>query len=379
MALRRIAIALWLAGCAPGGETGGTIDVTATLDRAAADFGVVRVTGLPFAGDTTALSVFAATDSVLAGSPTLSGRWSRSGDTMLFTPRFPPSSGVALWVRADGARLGRTDSARLLQWWQFDFPAVAGDTSPPTLVAIHPAGDSLPENLLRWYLEFSRPMRPGQALDHVRLVDDQGGEDRTAFLDTSEELWDPEGRRLTLLFDPGRVKRGIRTNVEQGRPLVAGHAYRLRIEPGWEDLSGRGLEGRSEKMIVTTAADHDGPDPLTWDLLLPVVGGTDPLVVSFGEPLDHALATQLIAVIDERGAPVRGAVVLKRDDREWRFTPDEPWTEGRYQLLTSPELEDVAGNRPGRPFDHETGTVPGGASPTGPIVRRFEPRRRTPH
>jgi hypothetical protein len=46
VALRRLAVALWLAACAPAGEDGGTIDVTATLDRAAADFGAIRVTGL---------------------------------------------------------------------------------------------------------------------------------------------------------------------------------------------------------------------------------------------------------------------------------------------------------------------------------------------
>jgi len=382
VALRRLAVVLWLVGCGTGGETGGTIDVTATLERAAADFGAIRVTGLSAdevqraASDTALLSVFAASDSVQPGSPALSGTWRRSGDTMVFAPRFPPSSGVALWVRVNRARRGGDDAPA--KWWKFDLPATADDSAPSRLVAIHPANDTLPENLLRWYFEFSRPMRPGQALAHVRLLNDRGEEDRTAFLDTSEELWDPEGRRLTLLFDPGRVKRGIRTNLEQGRPLEAGRSYRLVVDPAWQDMSGRGLGAAFEKNIVVAPADHEGPDPASWRLLLPVVGTTDPLAISFGEVLDHALASRLIIVLDDRGHSIPGRVELRNGDREWTFAPGVRWAPGRHQLHVSPELEDLAGNRPGRPFDHEAGATPGGSPPSGPIVRWFEPRPPAP-
>ena len=380
MALRNsIGLALWLAACAPGGDTGGTIEVTTTPDRAAADFAVVRVTGLSnddlqlATGDPPVVAVFVAEDSVSPGTPALSGTWRMSGDTLLFTPRFAPSPGLALWVRADLARLGRNGPPT--RWWRFELREAASDTSSPRLVAVHPSADSLPENLLRWYLEFSTPMRPGQVMDHVRLIDDQGNEDRTAFLDTSEELWDPDGRRLTLLFDPGRVKRGIRTNLEQGRPLQSGRTYRLRIERGWQDFAGRGLDSPAERRFVATVADHHGPDPQQWRLSLPIVGETAPLVVTFGEPLDHALAARLITVADERGTVIDGQGRVSASDREWRFTPSTPWRAGRYQLRASPELEDVAGNRPGRAFDHEAGTAAGGTSTTAPLVRWFDVKR----
>jgi hypothetical protein len=328
------------------------------------------------ASDTALLSVFAAIDSVPAGLPALSGTWRRFDDTMVFSPRFPPSAGVALWVRINPARQSGEDAAA--QWWKFDLPVAAEDSAPARLVAVHPVNDTLPENLLRWYLEFSRPMRPGQALSHVRLLNDLGEEDRTAFLDTSEELWDPDGRRLTLLFDPGRVKRGIRTNLEQGRPLEAGRSYRLVVDAGWQDMSGRGMASSFEKKIIVAPADHGGPDPASWSLLLPVVGTTDPLVISFGEPLDHALALRLILILDDRGHSIRGRVELYDGDREWTFVPEALWRAGRHQLQVSPELEDLAGNRPGRLFDHEAGATPGGSPPSGPIVRWFEPRPPTP-
>ncbi|MGQ0649577.1 MAG: hypothetical protein ACT4P7_18645 [Gemmatimonadaceae bacterium] len=96
--------------------------------------------------------------------------------------------------------------------------------------------------------------------------------------------------------------------------------------------------------------------------------------MSFGEPLDHARTGRLIVVGNQRGETIPGAVIVELSARRWRFTPAERWRSGRYQLRVSAELEDVAGNRPGRPFDHEAGEVVGGSAPTGPLIRWFEPR-----
>jgi hypothetical protein len=371
-----VIVAAWLAACAPGSEPRGTIDVAANVDRAADDFGQVTIRGLSpkqlqraVAGDGP-LAVFTGlgADSVAADSPPLSGRWRKVRNAAVFTPRFPPAPGVAIWVRYT--------SRDSLRWWRFELTGVGADTVSPRLVAIHPSLDTLPENLLRWYLEFSRPMRPGQALDHVRLVDSRGKVDHTAFLATSEELWNPDGTRLTLLFDPGRVKRGVRTNVVQGRPLVAGQRYHLRVEAGWQDLSGRPLDTAFDKTFVVFPADNEGADPQRWSLKLPAPGSNDPLIVSFAEPLDHALASRLIGVHDERSERLEGTTMLRQNDREWLFTPADPWRAARYQLLVSPELEDVAGNRPGKPFDHQAAEQVGGGAPSAPLIRWFEPKSR---
>jgi len=236
---------------------------------------------------------------------------------------------------------------------------------PTSIVAVHPAADSLPENLLRWYLEFSAPMFPGRALDHVRLIDDRGAEVSGAFLDLSEELWDPAGRRLTLLFDPGRVKQGIRTNLESGRPLRAGRHYLLQIDSAWTDAAGRPLSAGVDKRFVATAADHRGPDPADWRISEPAARSRGALEVDFGEPLDHALAGRLLALHDSADRAIDGSVELLDRDRRWRFLPAIAWVPGRYQLKVSPELEDVAGNRPGRPFDLE---LAGGPAPAMPAV-----------
>ena len=82
------------------------------------------------------------------------------------------------------------------------------------VVAVHAGGGTVPSNLLRVYVELSGPMEPGTAYDHIRLVDERRQVVRGAFLELREELWSGDRRWLTLLFDPGRVKRGIQSNLE---------------------------------------------------------------------------------------------------------------------------------------------------------------------
>ena len=45
---------------------------------------------------------------------------------------------------------------------------------------------------------------------------------------------------------------------------------------------------------------------------------------------------------------------LKRDETRLVLTPEHGWRAGRYSLVADPVLEDIAGNRIGRPFDIDT-------------------------
>src|SRR5205085_1618452 len=151
-------------------------------------------------------------------------------------------------------------------------------------------------NLLRWYVELSAPMEPGAALEHVHLLDASGNEVRGAFLAGGEELWDPARRRLTLLLDPGRVKRGIRTNEESGAPLIAGRRYRLVIDADWRDGRGAALVSGFTREFVAVVDDRVSPDVTKWRVTAPRGGSRTPLLVAFGESLDHALASRRIEV-----------------------------------------------------------------------------------
>jgi hypothetical protein len=49
-----------------------------------------------------------------------------------------------------------------------------------------------------------------------------------------------------------------------------------------------------------------------------------------------------------------GKVALDKNESEWRFRPDAPWTEGRYATHVDGVIEDLAGNRLGKLFDVDT-------------------------
>ena len=218
---------------------------------------------------------------------------------------------------------------------------------------VYPSAERLPANLLRLYVVFSTPMAIGESHARLRLEDDRGRTVDRAFLALDEELWDPSGRRLTVLFDPGRIKRGLRANVEMGPPLVKGCRYRLIVDAGWRDASGRALAVPFVKTFEAVAPRRDKPDPGTWSIQPPQAGTRTPLVVRFAEPLDRALLFTSIAVEDARGNRVHGSVEVSGREIEWRFTPDDPWAGGSHRLRISPDLEDPAGNSIARVFDAE--------------------------
>ena len=98
-------------------------------------------------------------------------------------------------------------------------------------------------------------------------------------------------------------------------------------------------------------ADETQPDPKTWTIARPGRLDPRPPALTFPEPLDRA-------ILDERPdagrRPGRGRRRPGRGrgrETRWRFTPERPGPPGDYQLLVDDELEDLAGNSIGRPFE----------------------------
>jgi hypothetical protein len=75
------------------------------------------------------------------------------------------------------------------------------------------------------------------------------------------------------------------------------------------------------------------------------------LIVTAPEPLDHALFARMLVVSDPDGHRVSGSVAVDTGETRWRFTPDRPWTAGNHGIAVDRELEDLAGNGVGRPFE----------------------------
>lgn len=304
------------------------------------DGGVFRVSG--WRGGADCASVF----TVYAGAgdvPGMLGTCTVEAGELIFRPRFPISPGTrvrAVFRAPGGAAVERV----------FELPAAAPRVSTTRVAAVYPSASVLPSNELKFYLYFSGPMQRGEAWRHIHLVDHEGKPIDLPFLEIEQELWDPDATRLTVLFDPGRIKRGLASREEMGPALVEGLQYTLVIDREWPDGHGAPLTVEYRKVFQAGPADRKGIDPSQWKVAAPKAGSRDALTVRFEKPLDYALLQHSLTVQGPSGA-VAGTVAVSGEEREWRFTPERAWPAGAYQVTVQTNLEDLAGNHVGREFD----------------------------
>ena len=232
----------------------------------------------------------------------------------------------------------------------FKLPAIR--PVPTTVVQqVFPSSLILPENLLKFYVHFSAPMSRGRIYEHIHLRNDAGKEIELPFLEIDEELWDPTMTRLTLFIDPGRIKRGVLPLEEIGPALETGKSYSLVIDSDWKDGAGNLLQAGFAKRFSVAAPDRDPPDPARWNIQAPQPDTQTPLMITFPEPMDQALAQRIIQVLGDSDEALSGKVTLGDQERRWIFVPANPWRRGTYQLVVPTTLEDLAGNNIGKPFE----------------------------
>jgi hypothetical protein len=297
--------------------------------------------------------------------PPLAGRYHVEANKVHFTPKYPVALGVTLRARldprvlddpkarprADGDLAGRVVLA------DFNTKDSIVDQPVTSIVKVSPSATELPENLLKFYIQFSAPMGRGEAYRHIRLLDSIGKPISDPFLELDEELWSPDGTRFTLLLDPGRIKRGLKPREEVGPVFEAGKSYALVIDASWPDALGNPLTKGFRRPFNVRPPDMVPPDPHLWKVSEPRGASRDPLVIRFPEPLDHALALRLITVRDSAGRPVKGDVELDEAETRFRLIPKAFWKPGgEYSLEVGTELEDLAGNSVGRPFEVDLST-----------------------
>lgn len=282
--------------------------------------------------------------------PAMVGDVSIAGQTFRFTPRYALEPGLRYRATFHRSKLPGGKSATADVTAAFEIPRSAAQS--PTVVAhIYPSADKLPENQLKFYLHFSAPMSRGEAYRHIHLLSADGKEVEGAFLELGEELWDRDQRRFTLLCDPGRVKRGLKPREELGPVLEEGKNYSLVIDRDWHDATGAALADTITKSFHVLPPDDAPVDPDQWKIKVPTAGTSDPLVVRFPEPLDHAMLERVLQIKRNDGGGIVGSIEIVDNETGWRFTPHEPWTAGDYQLVADATLEDLAGNSINHAFD----------------------------
>jgi hypothetical protein len=269
-------------------------------------------------------------------APPMLGVYTIENGSLVFRPRFPLAAGVRARVVFHPPHGPAIEAV---------FEARMADLTPATRVRhVYPSTDVLPDNELKFYVFFSAPMQRGEAWLHIHLLDQNSKTVELPFLE--QELWDREGQRLTVLFDPGRIKRGLLPLQEAGPAIEEGKQYTLVVDKEWRDARGAPLQEEFRKSFRAGPADRTPPDTAQWRLSPPRAGTSDALVVDFPKPMDYALLMRLLEV-----SGVAGTVSVDRQETEWRFIPSHPWKPGEYRLVVDTALEDLAGNRIGQAFD----------------------------
>ena len=194
-------------------------------------------------------------------------------------------------------------------------------------------------------------MQKGDVYRYIRLREVDGKEVELPFLEIEQEFWSRDSTRLTLLLDPGRIKRGLKPREEMGPILVAGKSYELVISSNWEAANGGELGREFVKQFVAVAEDHAQPNPANWKVTAPAAGSRERLGVVFSDSLDHGMLFLAINVVDSNSNPVAGTVTVSEQETKWSFQPNQDWKSGSYKITVNKDLEDNAGNSIGRPFD----------------------------
>ncbi len=232
-------------------------------------------------------------------------------------------------------------------------PSVS-NAAAPLIKDIYPTSDTLPENLLKLYIQFSQPMQEGISLQHIALLDEHKDTMQATFLDLQPELWNEDRTILTLWLDPGRIKRDLIPNKKMGNPLKSGSSYTLIVSNNWKSAAGLALQQTFTKQFVVTERDGTSPDINQWKILLPAAATNQPLQVFFNEPLDYFLLQETIQVMDNLNNKVAGKLVIDKEEKSIKFIPADNWHKGVYTIQVQSILEDAAGNNLNRLFDRDT-------------------------
>jgi hypothetical protein len=300
-------------------------------------------------------------DNTKTPGPSMFGKYARTGNELTFTPRFPLSAGATY-----RASLKVGDKTASLDY-RVPMPAAK---APPRVVKIYPTADVLPANHLRFYIYFDRPMRGGKGLfQHLAILDDEGKEIAAPWLE--DEIWDEENNCLILYIHPGRIKWGVGHRQSMGPVLHEKQSYALVVRGEWTDLEGNKIGKDTIKKFRTTGEDRVRIELSDWKLTAPKAGTRDAVTLTIPKSIDYRSLQTGLTVSNAKGEVLAGKVAVGKGETNWRFTPKQPWQAGRYKVSVSPDLEDVAGNSPARPFDMDLLTP---KRPAQKLQFEFEPR-----
>ena len=276
-----------------------------------------------------------------ADSTAMLGEYYINSQEIIFEPLIPFSRGLSFAVLFRDKRIGEIEIPK------------ADPAEAPMLLSIYPTNDTLPENLLKIYLQFSQPMRQGESQKYIALIKNDHDTLSEIFLNLQPELWNEDRTTLTIWLDPGRIKRDLQPNKRLGNPLIKGEHYKFAVSDQWKDVQGLQLKQEYTRKFFVSSRDSISPDPDQWILKISGSGSVNPIEADLRESLDYFLLKESISIVNEKGNSVDGLLSISNEEKKYRFVPVEQWTAGRYILRVETRLEDLAGNNINRLFDRD--------------------------
>lgn len=271
----------------------------------------------------------------------INGEYDYKEGRIHFTPKYPFLEDTRYYARFELVSISEEES-ELVRGYSF---TITGDKTPVTYVEdVYPSTDYIPRNLLKFYIQFSSSMTEGEMLDNIRILDEEGEIVEHAFLEIPQELWDVDRQRLTILFDPGRIKRGMELLDEVGAPFEIGKTYTLQIDKNWKDGEHRELVSAYLKEFTIVEDDRTKLSEREWDIVTPKSETKEAFELHFNESLDYALLNRAIIIRNDQRDQVSGTIILTENESKWKFLPANAWEEGDYSITIETLLEDLAGN-----------------------------------
>jgi len=228
-------------------------------------------------------------------------------------------------------------------------------TRPDTEAALHvveiyPNAEHVPANILKWYVQFSKPVNPVKIYEHIHFLDQHGKAIDRSILHLGAPLLSADGKLLTIWIEPGRQKRMLGPNQHLGSVFQSSKKYTLSIKNTLKDTQGNPIENPVEHSFTTQASDRVKPSVDTWNILPLVANSQKPLEIICEEHLDYGSLLDALSILHE-GSPVRGQLSYLSATKTILFTPEKNWTKGTYNIHVEHLLEDLAGNNLVHLFD----------------------------
>lgn len=260
-------------------------------------------------------------------------------DTFLLTPGQRLGPGLEFEFRI----YNTTDTFRQ----RFKTPETKQAEGWASVQSISPESDSIPANILLFHIYFDQEMEENpSAYRFVNLVDENGK--TSQFVWREKAGWSDNGRQLTLMIHPGRIKRGIEYAEEHGAVFVPGKTYSLVLDSGLRSKSGQAL-GISRKTYFITPEDREIP-VLKGLVKSPTAGTHEPIVVRFSESMDRGTLEPGIRIFNTQGQLVQGTVI-RGNMSLWQFKPTDPWPDEEIVIELNDYCTDLSGNHLHRKFE----------------------------